>query len=197
MPIAKESGGNFTPAPPGTHLARCFAVISLGTQHSEIYADAFKIMLMWELPHERVTYEGQERPMTISKEYTLSLSKKAKLRADLESWRGKGFTEEELKGFDVSKIIGQPCLLSVIHKTSGKGSTYAAIASVAKLTKGQECPSAFHKNVSYEVEHGKNKEFESLPEWVRKKIEVCEEWTNPAIDKEEAQVEEDPDSVPF
>lgn len=205
MPIAKESGGNFTPAPEGTHLARCFAVIALGTQKSEMYADACKVMLCWELPGERITFDGKEAPMTISKEYTLSIGKKANLRRDLESWRGRAFTKEELEGFEVSSVLQTPCLLSITHKTSAKGNTYAAIQTVSKPPKGMDCPKLHHEAVIYEVESGKNDVFEKLPEWIRKKIEQCEEWCHPPIDREEAEPEPPPapapvpdeDDVPF
>lgn len=198
MPIAKETGGNFTPAPEGTHIARCYAVISLGTQHSELFADTFKVMLCWELPNEALEIDGKLTPMTISKEYTLSLGKKANLRRDLESWRGRAFTEEELKGFDVAKVVEKPCLLGVVHKKSAKGSTYAAIATVSSPTKGMSCPPQHHKTVVYEVEQGRNEAFVALPEWIRKKIEACEEWLNPPIDKEEPDNEPAPEEdVPF
>lgn len=200
MPIAKESGGNFNPVPEGTHLSRCFGVVSLGTQHSEMFADSFKIMLMWEVPSERVQIDGKDTPMTISKEYTLSLGKKANLRRDLESWRGKAFSEDELKGFEVAKIVGQPCLLSVTHKPKkAGGGSYAAIQTVTKPAKGMTCDPQVHQSIVYEVEHGRSEVFTKLPEWVRKKIEVCEEWTNPPVDKEEApapEPEEDA-TVPF
>lgn len=202
MPVAKESGGNFTPAPEGTHLARCFAVIALGTQkaNNPQFTDSFKVMICWELPDEKYVVDGKEAPMTVSKEYTLSLSKKAILRGHLESWRGRQFTEEELKGFDVAKVIGQPCLLNIAHKVSGGGKTYAAIQSVAKPMKNTECPKQFHTSVAYEVEQGRNEVFKALPEWIAKKIEACEEWIHPPIDREEAPTtEEEPDEekVPF
>ena len=186
MPIAKESGSNFTPAPEGTFVARCFGVISLGTQSSPMFAPAFKVMLMWELPTETITINNELTPMVVSKEYTLSLGKKANLRRDLESWRGRAFTDEELKGFAVEKIIGQPCMLTISHKTSGGGKVYAAIAAVTKLLKGVEVGGEHHKRVHYEIEHGKNSVFQSLPEWIQKKIAASDEMTNPAIDTEES-----------
>lgn len=201
MPIAKESGGNFTPVPEGTHLARCVGVISLGTQHSQMFADSFKVMFMWEVPSERIQIDGKDIPMIIQKEYTLSLSKKANLRRDLESWRGKQFTEDELKGFEVSKVIGQPCLLSIMHKDKANGTgKYAAITAVSKPAKGMTCDPQVHESVVYEVETGRSEIFKSLPEWIRKKIEVCEEWQSPKVEEEPAlppSEEPDDSDVPF
>lgn len=202
MPIAKETGSTFTPVPAGTHVARCFGVVSLGTQQSANFPASFKVMLNFELPDELIEIEGKPTPMTISKEYTLSLSEKANLRRDLEGWRGRQFTPEELKGFDVAKVCGSPCILTVVHKTSGKGTVYAAITSIGKLGKGMTCAVQHHAQTLYEIEQGRNATFNALPEWVRKKIEACEEWVHPpqaqvAPEEDVTNTEEPDDEVPF
>jgi hypothetical protein len=209
MPIAKETGSDFAPAPSGAHIARCFACVSLGTQPSNNpqFAPAFKIMLLWELCNEALEIEGQKVPMTISREYTSSLGSKSNLRKDLESWRGREFTPEELKGFDVAKVVGQPCIVNVLHRTSGKGKTYAAVSSVMRLPKGQTCPPQHHASVVYEIEMKRGSAFSVLPEWIQKKIEQCDEFrarpadakgpvVQPAEPEPEAPVEDD-DAVPF
>jgi len=43
--------------------------------------------------------------LMISKRYTMSLGEQSTLRKDLESWRGKKFTPEELQGFDLNACI--------------------------------------------------------------------------------------------
>lgn len=187
MPIAKSSGGTFQPAPEGTFVARCFGVISLGTQPqtNSMYSPTFKVMLMWELPTETITMDKELVPMVVSKEYTLSIGKKANLRKDLESWRGRAFTDEELAGFAVEKVIGQPCMITIGHQKTERG-VYAKVMNVAKVLKGVEVGGQHHKNVHYEIEHGKNAAYQSLPEWVRKKIDQCHEW-NATHDSEEPQ----------
>ena len=55
------------------------------------------------------------RPFAVSKTYTASLFEAAALRKDLESWRGKSFTEEELGGFDISKLLGCTARIEVGH----------------------------------------------------------------------------------
>jgi hypothetical protein len=66
-------------------------------------------------------------------------------------------------------------MLSVIHKTSGKGKIYATISSISGLPKGVECPPIWHKAVNYEIEHGKNDVFNALPNWIQAKILAAEE----------------------
>lgn len=205
MAIAKSSGGTFEPVPQGTHQARCFAQISLGTQHSEQYPDSFKVMLMWELPEQVIDREGESIPMVISKEYTCSLNEKANLRRDLVSWRGREFTDAELAGFDVAQVVGAPCLLNVIQTQNTKGKTYSKIASISPLPKKMQAEKQVHASVKYEIEMGKGEVFQKLPEWVQKKICACVEWNTPtqaktappASHQPETTNEPETDDVPF
>ena len=180
--IAKNTGGvEFEKAPEGTHLARCYRVIDLGTQVSPVYGTAHrKILLSWELPHELVTFKDgdgneQTKPFTVHNRYTLSLSEKAHLRKDLTSWRGKAFTEEELDGFDLKNILGAPCLLSVVHNHEN-GKTWVNIASVTKPTKGTECPSQVHPSVYFDLEERDMKVYESLSDGLKETIQKSQEW---------------------
>ena len=158
-------GGDFEPVPEGTHKARCFQVIDLGTQPgSKMYPDhKHKVRIVWELPDEKIEIEGEQKPMTIGNEYTMSLHEKANLRRDLESWRGKVFTDDELGGFDIAKLLGVPCLMTVVHKQSGD-KTYANIKGVMgmpEIYRGDMQPQ-FNKSVHYQLEDGENEVFKSL-----------------------------------
>jgi hypothetical protein len=90
-----------------------------------------KINVAWQISELR----EDGKPFLVFKRYTLSLSEKATLRKDLESWRGKKFTRDEEMGFDVESIIGVNCLLNVTHNTV-KDKVYANVASVTPLMKG-------------------------------------------------------------
>lgn len=183
MPLVASatSGGSSTPAPAGTHVARCVRVIDLGTQKSDgQYGVKIqpKVMLTWELPTELHVFreENGEEPFVVSREYTLNLGDKSNLRKDLESWRGRPFTEEELDGFDVSKLLNAACMLNIVHKRAANGNTYANIAAVSKMMKGISCPPAILPLLTYDVTQGKDAVFKSLPEWIQNKIAACENW---------------------
>ena len=62
------SGGDFTPAPEGTHIGRCVKVIDLGTQPgSQMYPDPkHKVMVAWELPSELHEYNGEQLPFLVT-----------------------------------------------------------------------------------------------------------------------------------
>lgn len=139
-----------------------------------------KVMITWELPTEMHTFKEEKgpEPFVVSKEYTLNLGEKSNLRKDLESWRGRAFTEEELKGFNIGKLIGAPCLISVIHQTKPSG-VYARVSTIAPMVKGMQCPPAVLTPIVYDVDSGRNEVFNSLPDWIKNKIQQCLNWQTP------------------
>jgi hypothetical protein len=158
---AKDSGGgDYSPAPQGTHPAVCFAVIDLGTQYSEQYKrHAHKVALGWELDADPPRDDGS--PHMAWKRYTLSLHKKAGLRAMLEAWRGRAFTEQELAGFDLRNILGKGCLISLIHEER-EGNKYANISAVSALPKGMAPPTPSKEPVLFDMDEPNEAVFSSL-----------------------------------
>ena len=131
--------------PAGMHQGICYSVIDLGTHISQTYGNSQrKVLITWEFPEIRIEYEkdGEQvnLPRVISKELTLSLHEKAGLRAMLETWRGKGFTPDELAGFDIFTVLGVNALIQIIHNPSKKDANkiYANVSAVMPLMKGTE-----------------------------------------------------------
>lgn len=136
MPIiATDSGnGTFTPAPEGGHQAVCVDVIDLGfieTTFEGKKKSQHKVSIVWQINELR---EDNTRFLAF-KRYTLSLNEKAALRHDLESWRGKAFTADELRGFDIERLLGANALVNITHVTRN-GKTYANVVSVMPLLRG-------------------------------------------------------------
>jgi hypothetical protein len=182
MPIAKagSEGKSFDPVSAGVHQGVCYSVIDLGTQtpSNPAYMAARKVQIGWEIPGELVQTDDGPKPRVIGKEYTLSLGKKATLRAALQSWRGRPFTEEELKGFELSKLLGANCLINVIHKTSDDGSkTYARIEGLMPLPKGMPVLKPLAPTLTFDLpKTGPIVLLEAIPEWIKEKIMKSEEW---------------------
>jgi len=137
MPIlAKETNQEYKALPVGTYQAVCYAVWDLGLQQGEyggIPNATHKVVIAWEVSEPMETkdkYNGKRYVQ--SSFYTLSLGKKANLRRDLEAWLGRNLSNEEVKSFDVESMIGQNCLLNIIHDKNGK----AKVASISPLMKG-------------------------------------------------------------
>lgn len=140
--------------PQGMHVARCYSMIHVGTTTWEYKGEkksTNKVRLTWEFPNEvRVFDEAKgEQPMVLSMEFTLSMYEKAKLRQTLENWRGKKFTDKEADGFDITKLLGQPCMINVTHQEAKNGNIYARIGSVNPLPKGMKCPAQINDTFEF------------------------------------------------
>jgi hypothetical protein len=173
MSLTLKKSDDFTPMPAGTHSARCYQVIDIGTQRSEYQGDVkylSKVILSFETPNERME-DG--KPFIIHQEYTASMGEKANLRQHLETWRGQPFTAEELAGFDISKLLTQACVITVVHKTSGAGNTYAKITGIGKPMKDMVVPELENSALKWEM----GDDLSKLPEWIQKKVASSMEQT--------------------
>jgi len=106
----------------------------------------------------------------------LLFHEKATLRQHLETWRGKKFTDLEAKSFDITKLLNVPCTINVVHKESKTGKVYAEIGSISPLMKGTLCPEQINPTQVLSYDNFDNTLFESLPEFLRKKIESSTEY---------------------
>ncbi|HEX7906210.1 MAG TPA: hypothetical protein VF487_20190 [Chitinophagaceae bacterium] len=174
---ATNSGKQRELIPAGNYIARCYQMIEIGTVEEVIMGQTktlSKVRIGWELPEETRVFkeENGEQPFVISQEFTLSLNEKANLRKMLASWRGKDFTEEEAKSFDVSKLIGVPCMLNVIHKPSKTDPTkiYEQIGSVSPLPKSVKCPDQVNKTVKLEYDSFNWDLFNTMPDFIKTKM---------------------------
>jgi hypothetical protein len=176
---ATSTGGTFELVPAGNHIARCYSMVEVGTEHDETYNVNRKVVrISWELPNERKVFNKDkgEQPFSVHKEYTLSMGEKANLRKDLESWRGKGFSEKECEAFDITKLIGVPCMLNVIHKTSGRGKEYAFVSSITPVPKGMTVPDAENPAFIFSFNEFDSVKFDVLPDWLKDRIRLTPEY---------------------
>jgi hypothetical protein len=188
--IAKnKGGGDFPPVTAGPYQAVCYAVIQIGTQPSNnsLYPAREKVILIWEIPLQRIDIDKdgvrKNLPRAISNEYTLSLSDKSNLRPDLESWRGKAFTAEELDpkkgGFDVSKVAGANCTLNIVHKAKGP-KTYANVQSIMPIIPPMKKLKPENPVLVFSLEDflksGATALPTAIPSWIQQKIMASNEW---------------------
>lgn len=186
--IAKDSGGgDFKRVPPGAYIGRCFSLIDLGTQlTSGQYGEKLqhKLRIGWELFGEdeqgqplTVEVDGKTLPLTISKSYTLSLHEKSGLRRDLAAWRGRDFSDEEAKAFDVSKLIGAYCMVNVTSsETNNK--TYSNVAGLTPLPGALKNakPAPVHEPVLFDLDQPDLKVFATFHEKLQEAIKKSPEW---------------------
>ena len=192
LTIKDNGSGEYELAPVGTHLAICYLLVDLGPQDST-FGVKNKIAITWELPHELME-DG--RPFSCSKIYTNSLNEKANLRKDLETWRTRLFTETELAGFDLRNVLGKACQLTIVHQTKGD-KTYANIAGIAAVAKGMTVPPAHNSARAYDRDAHDPAVFETLPEWMQKKIEAAVHVPRGREEHNELNPPDFDDDIPF
>lgn len=210
--IASDAGGgNFKRVPAGVHIGRCYSLIDLGTQLSSgQYGEKLqhKIRIGWELFGEdeegnalTIEQDGEEKPMTISKSYTVSLHEKSGLRKDLAAWRGRDFTDEEAKAFDVSKLLGAYCMVNVTtSETNGK--TYSNVAGLTPLPAALKNakPAGVHAFIKFDLDEPDMVVFATFHEKLQEAIKKSPEWQRTQGRGEYSQQREDvPDTedIPF
>jgi hypothetical protein len=133
MPIiAKKKKIEYTPAPEGLHPAVCCDVVDLGLQDTP-WGQKEKVEIRWQIEESNPDNGG--KPFDVRKRFTLSLHEKANLRITLETWRGRKFSDEELEGFDLEKLLGVPCQVQVIHNAGEEGRVYANVQAVVPAGK--------------------------------------------------------------
>ena len=205
--IATDSGGgNFKRVPNGAHIGRCYSLIDLGTQLSSgQFGEKLqhKIRIGWELFGEdedgnqlTVDVDGRSMPMTISKSYTVSLHEKSNLRHDLSAWRGRDFSEEEARGFDIEKLVGVYAMVNVTtNETNGK--TYSNVAGLTPIPSAlrNAKPEGVHAFVKFDLDKPDMNVFNTFHEKLQEAIKKSPEWAKSQRGSVSAQHYEDSSPV--
>jgi hypothetical protein len=202
MGLNVNKGNEFVQIEPGTYIAICYRLIDLGTQHSvfhdkksgkEIQQARKQIMISWEFPTELIeSGEAAGKPYSITKFYTASLAKQANLRADLESWRGRQFTEQELEGFDLKKVLGKPCMLNIIE-----GDKRNIISAITPLPKGFQAPKGVNIPLAFDIDEWNTDVLNQLPEGIQKLICQSDEFKAAMKEEQKTQQGQGEDRPPF
>jgi len=122
MSLTIKTEGDFEKLSPGLYSGTCYRIIDMGTTEQEyegVTSKKKRVHITFEV-NKSLDIDGQElqehegnptkmndgKPFVVSKIYTASLFESAALRKDLVSWRGRQFSEEELAGFNIDKLLG-------------------------------------------------------------------------------------------
>lgn len=140
--VAAGGGSDIPPHPEGQYAATCIDVV-----------DAGMVEMTWQGRTKKkhrgyvrffcgeffTDNEGKDRPLWVDKWFTLSLNEKGALRPFLEAWRGQKFTDVELRGFNVAKLVSAPAFIQVTHNPTPQR-TYANVEAIMKLPRGTQAP---------------------------------------------------------
>lgn len=209
MSFYVEKTNTFENCPAGVHLARCYRIVDLGTQRSQYAGQVkflHKIMVSWEV-HVIDEDTGQpvltkkSEPFGIFKNYNLSWDERASLRLDLQSWRGKPFTQEEMRRFDLKNVLGAYCMINVIHKSGESGDVFANVSDimpVPSLVKQKGLPAPHNANTIFTLQEPDFDLLATFSESLQNKIKSSPEYQKlQSAPKAKPPVEEEDDSIPF
>ena len=171
--------------PSGSHLGRLYRILDLGTQKVE-WQGAIKMQrkLMFSFELHGEDNDGQAlttndgKPLMISKRYTMSLGEQSTLRKDLESWRGKKFTAEELLGFDLNVLLGKLAMCNVTHNDR-EGKTYANLSGLSQVPaalKKMPEPNGVNELMIFSLDAFDQAKFDSLSDGLKDIIKKSAEW---------------------
>ncbi len=110
-------------------------------------------------------YDG--KPTTFSQFYNLTLNKGSNLLKLLEGWRGRAFSAEEFKGFELKNILGKPCFLNIVFDEEKEKTI---VSAATPLPKGFVAPQGVNPLVYFSIEDFDNAVFQNISEGIAKMI---------------------------
>jgi hypothetical protein len=121
----------YAPATEGLHQAACVDVKDLGKVDGQ-FGPKEMVEITFEL--DEIRDDGQR--FIVKKRYTKSLHDKSSLHKDLRSWRGVPFTADELRQFNLERLVGAPCQMLITH-VEKDGTVYGNISAIMKAEKSK------------------------------------------------------------
>lgn len=197
MKIKDRAKPKVPPVEAGVYPAVCIGVIDLGEQYSEKFKNySNKVQIVWELPFETIEVEGKQEPRQLSKEFTISASKKGNLRGFLSSWNSKAYSDEEFLEVDLFDQIGKACQVNVVLNETGE---YANVESAIPLPKGYPAPTSNTPTIRWDMDNWDDAVFAAIPEWVQEKIKKSTQYQKDHAPTDSVEVVEPlpAEEVPF
>ena len=203
MKIKDRAKPKAPPVEPGVYMAVCVGVVDLGEQYSEKFKNyANKVKFVWALPSETIEIEGKTEERQLSKEFSVSVSKKGGLRAFLESWNSKSYSDDEFAELDLFDQLGKPCQLQVVLNDTKE---YSNVANLMPLPKGMPAPTSNTPFFTWDMDAWDDSLFEKLPAWTQEQIKKSTQYqkdhaplTDVTMNSDAAAVQQNPAGVaPF
>lgn len=181
IPATKKQGLEIEPIEEGSYPARVYQVLHLGTYPDFTGTLKNKVRIGFELPTEMMVFDKEkgEQPRVISQEYTLSFHEKATLTKVIKACDPKALSTDDdgfLEVYDVEKLVGKACLVTVIHKEGKDKNIYANVGGVTVMPKGMTCADAINPPQILNFDNFNEELFNKLPDFIKNKIISSEEY---------------------
>lgn len=200
---SQPSGKAFKTVPAGSHLARLYKIIDVGTQMNDYQGQITyprKVIFFFELHGEDsagaplTTDDG--KPLSVMKEYTATLNEKGKLVQMLKQW----LASEVPDPFDPKELLGKFGMVNVSHSIK-PDRTYAnldGVSPVPSIYMKAGIPEGFNDLLYFSMEKFDSAVYETFPQWIKEKIQKSPEFRKIAGGQPVAKpADEFNDDVPF
>lgn len=170
-----NNGKDFKPCPAGVHLAWCYGLIDLGTQHDPKFnKHQRKVVLLFEVPGE---LDEEGKPVSVRAKVTASTGDRSNLRKWLENWRGKPFTPEQIQKFELSAVVGKGCNLVVVNKprTDQPGKMSDFVDNILPFPKGATLAPCSRPNIIFSIDDWDDAVYKSLGQKMQEQIAASPE----------------------
>lgn len=180
----------------GAYRARLYSIVRLGTQKKKFQgkeSEVKQIRLMFELIGETVEVNGEEKPYAISTTITDSTSEKAILMKYAKAISLKKLdNDKDRKDFDLSSLLGKPCIVTIETKQK-EDKSYTNVIGVASPMKGDTFGPLINEEIIFDIPSRKadlwEDELVKLHPKTRKKIYSSPEWKAVFTEKETEALE--------
>lgn len=179
---APKSGAKLPPPKAGTQLARLVGITGLGVQKREFQGEekspTEQLNFTYELPNDKMTTDkGEELPRWIGQNrVSFFVAEKSTLAKILQALDPLNKCDG-----DLTKLIGTPCFLSIVHSQKPGKAVTAKIASVTALPDGITAPAQISKSFVFDFYKPDLDVYMELPAWVKEVIVSATDFTGSAL----------------
>lgn len=168
MKVKDRAKPKAPPVEPGVYPCVCVGIVDLGEQYSEKFKKySNDVKIIWELVGEAIEVDGEQKPRQMSKDFSMSASKKSNLRKFISDWNVRQYSDEEFSEFELFDQLGRACQLQVVLSEDGE---YSNIGSVMGLPKGMPAPVTATPLIKWDMNTWDDTTFSTFPEWIQEKI---------------------------
>lgn len=174
----------------GVYPARVVRIIDLGLQpgmewQGQQKPNQHKVDVTYELldvfMKDKDGNENEDKPRWISEDFGVHHPSQDKAKSTI---RVKAIDPNNEANFDLSKLIGMPCMVTIGSKVS-KGKTYNRVLDVAAMRPkdAAKAPELKNEGRVFMLDEPDLEYFNSLPEWMQDRIKGNLEFKGSALDK--------------
>jgi len=174
----------------GTIPGRVVRIIDLGLQPGGSFEgkdkpNSYQVDVTYELVDvfmkDKDGKEDESKPRWISENFPMhhpsaDLAKSTK--------RCNAFDPNHTCNYDLAKMIGAPCMITIVHKVS-KGKTFANVGNVSVMRDKdkEKCPELKNESVMFTLDDPDLEVFNKFPDWLKDKIKGNLEFKGSKLDK--------------